>query len=159
LQDLKPVHVRNVAVLVTLSCLPVAVACGGKSAAEKAREAAAQSKAACDIFVGFHPPEGDDLTTRINATKASYGAFLKSADLAGKAAALDPKWKPLQAAAEREAAGFEVLAKASDGTVQVDRKGIGDAVKTTNQARVVFLTECAKADPEHFTAPTAPAKD
>jgi hypothetical protein len=149
------VHLRNSASVAVLALLSVVVGCGGgKSDAEKSADAALQAKAACDVFVNFHPPAGTDNQSRIDATKATYGAFLKSADLAGRAADLDPRWKTLQGAADHEAAGFEVLAKATEGTSQVDRTAIAQAVSTTKDARPVFLAECAKADPKRFATPT-----
>jgi hypothetical protein len=143
--------------LVALLAVPALVACGGKSEAEKATEAAAHAKAACGVFTNFHPPQGDDLQAQIDATKATYGAFLEAADLARQAAELDPQWKALQTSAEQEAAGFEVLAKAAGGATQLDQAAIGGAVTSTQKARVVFLAQCAKADPKHFSSPTPSA--
>lgn len=148
---------RKTAAALVLFCLPMAAGCGGKSAAEKATEAAALAKAGCDVFVGFKTPTATDLSSQIDATKATLGAFVKAADQAGKAADLDPKWKALESAAVRSAAAYEVFAKAAEGQTQVDRGGITNAVTEAKTARPLFINECAKADPKHFTASPVPS--
>ena len=147
-------HLPKSALLVVPFCL-VVVACGGgksagKSAEEKATDAAAQAKAACEIFVHFHPPTETDHQSQVEYVKASYDAFLASAELASKATALDSKWKALESAAEREAAAYGVIAKATQGATQVDVAGVNAAVKEAKVARPIFLAECLKADPAHF---------
>ncbi|HVT21742.1 MAG TPA: hypothetical protein VHE57_10175 [Mycobacteriales bacterium] len=141
------------ALLVVPLCLAVVAGCGGgKSDAEKAKEGAAQALAACKVFVNFRPPSGTDTQSKIDYAKASYGAFIESAELAGKAADLDPRWQRLKSAAEREAAGFQVISRAATGSDTVDVAAVNRAVAETKAARPIFIAECAKADPKDFSS-------
>ncbi|HWC33663.1 MAG TPA: hypothetical protein VG650_02435 [Mycobacteriales bacterium] len=155
LQRLTPIRLPASAVVAT-ACLLVLAGCGGKSAAEKAREAAVQAKAACDVFVNLHPPTGTDATSQIDYAKATYGAFLEAADHAGKAADLDARWKQLQSAADREAAAFQVIVRAAQGSTQLDALPVNRAVRATKTARPLFIGQCATADPTHFS-PVSPS--
>lgn len=133
--------------LVVPLSLAVVAACGGGSGDTK--DAAATAKAACQVFAGFHPPSGTSKTAQINYTKKSYVGFLKAADLARKAAAEDSRWTALESAAQREAAAFEVIVKASDpkSSVDVSSANVKRAVDQSNAARPAFIAQCDKADP------------
>jgi hypothetical protein len=151
------VHLRKSASLAVLVLLPAVVACGGgDSDAQKAKDAAASAKAACAVFQDFHAPSGTDKQSQINYVKASYGAFLKAADLASAAAQDDPRWKALESAAEREAAAFEVISKATEGVDQSALAGVNKAVAEAKAARPIFIAECAKVDPKRFTESPKP---
>jgi hypothetical protein len=153
-------RMRTSALLVVPLCLAAAVGCSGGStgAGDDAAAAAKQAKAACDLFVNFKPPKGSGANSQIDYAKATYGAFLKAADLAGQAAAQDPRWKALESAAAREAAGFEIIVKGAEGTTQLDMSRVNNAVAETKAARPLFIAECAKADPATFgTATQSPS--
>lgn len=142
---------RKTALLVVPLCLATAVGCGGKSHAQKVAEGAAKAKAACEVFHNFHPPAGTDPQSQINATKATYGAFLEAADLSSQAEADDSRWQSLASAAAREAAAFQIIVKATQGSKTLDRAAVGNAVNETKVARPLFLSACMQADPKVFT--------
>lgn len=158
-------RLRMSALLLLPLGLSAAVGCssGSDGAAADDVAAAAHAKAACDVFVNFKPPPGSGADSQIDYAKATYGAFLKAADLASQAAAVDPRWKALESAAEREAAGFEIIVKGAEGSTQLDTARVNNAVTETKAARPLFIAECTKADPKHFTtaspspSPTAKA--
>lgn len=129
--------------------LSLLVAAGCSSGGGNTKDAAAKAKAACQVFAGFHPPTGSSQTAQINYTKESYVGFLKAADLSRKAAAEDSRWSALQTAAQREAAAFEVIVKASDpkASGDVSAASVKRAVDQSNAARPAFVAECDKADP------------
>lgn len=143
-----------------LACLPLlATACsGGSSAASK--DAAIEAKEACQVFAGFQAPTESGRTAQIDYAKASYVRFLKSADLASRAAQEDPRWKPLQSAAQREAAAFEVIVKAADphASADVSSTSVKRAVADSTAARPVFVAQCEKADPSYFKPSASPTQ-
>ncbi|MGN6472487.1 MAG: hypothetical protein ACTHK4_02410 [Mycobacteriales bacterium] len=146
---------RTVAPLVAACCLLSAVGCGGTSGADK--QAAAQAKAACEVFVQFHPPAGTGPKAQRALATGTYGAFLEAAHLARLAAEGDPRWRALQSATSREATAFQVIAKGTTGSARVDRPTLARAVAETAAARPIFVAQCEKADPGSFAAGGATA--
>jgi hypothetical protein len=144
---------RRLTPFVVALCLPIAAGCGGgRSSAAKVRDAAVQAKAACEVFVNFHPPSGTGPKAQKVYATATYGAFLAAARLARLAAEGDPRWRQLQSATTREATAFQVIAKGTTGSGQVDRATLRRAVAETAAARPIFVAQCAKADPAKFSA-------
>ncbi len=141
---------RKLVTLVVALFLPTVVGCGGGKSGAAARAAAASAKAACEVFVRFHPPAGSGKKAQAALATATYGAFLEAAHLARLAAQGDPRWRPLQSATTREATAFQVIAKGTTGS-KVDRASVDRAVAETNAARPLFVAECEKADPANFS--------
>lgn len=144
----------RVRLLVPVCLVGVVAACGGGG---DSTDAAAKAKAACEVFHGFHPPTATSRKAQINYTKASYVAFLQSAELARKAADEDSRWTALETAAQREAAAFEVIVKATDpkSSADVSSESVTRAVDESNAARPKFAAECDKADPGGLSGGTS----
>jgi hypothetical protein len=152
---LRLVHLRKSAALVVLVALPAAAACsGGKSQAEKAKDAAAQARAACAVFSHFEAPTGTGSDAQVAYAKAAAAAFGQAADLAKAAAAEDPTWNRLATSSRAEADSFAIIVKAStEGLEVAKRENVLKAVEIARNARPVFIAQCAKVDPKTFTAP------
>ncbi|HVT65083.1 MAG TPA: hypothetical protein VHD81_08010 [Mycobacteriales bacterium] len=156
-------HLRKSVALAALTCVPAVVACGGgKSPAEKAKDGAAQAKAACEVFTHLKTPSGSDDSAQIAAAKVSATAFAKASDLASAAAADDATWTRLASSAKAESDSFAIIVKAATKgfTAVGNERNVLKAVQIAKGARPVFIGECAKADPAKFTpipTPTATA--
>jgi len=155
LEELSLLHLRKSTALAVLLALPVAAACGGKSEAEKAKEALAQAHAACGVFANFKPPTGATTAAQIAYAKASAKAFSTAAQFAKAAAADDPQWAKLASSAKAEADSYAVIVKAStEGfTSRAGQDDVYKAVEIAKNARPVFIAQCTKVDPKNFTTP------
>jgi hypothetical protein len=130
----------------------VVSACGGSgSHGGQAAKAASQAKAACDVFASFPSASGSGPGAQVRYARASARAFHRSAALARTAAGADSRWAALAAAAQREASAFDVIVKAAtSGITLAQQEQVVKAVSVTKTARVLFIAQCAKADPAKF---------